>query len=299
MKPHTFDQYKDKYETISLERNDEGILLVRIHDIDEPDQPIRYYGRDRPYGWQHAHTEWSHCFYDISRDYDNEVIILTGTGDKFIGTDEDRRPALDAAMVGRFPPTHPDHFDHIYHNGKQLQQNLLNIECPVIGVANGPAVAHAELLLLSDIVLCAEHAEFQDQPHFETGMLVPGDSVGLVFPLLMGHNRGSYFLLTGQTLSASEALQYGLVNEVHPGAALLDRAYELARRILKRPKLVRRYSRAVLRQSIKEKMLAHVGFALALEGLAGAGRRVEADTKSRGSQQSSTFGFSIAPDQGI
>lgn len=66
---------------------------------------------------------------------------------------------------------------------------------------------------------------------------MPGDGVHIVFPLLMGMNRGRYFLLTGQTLSAMEAKQIGLVSEVLPRKELLPRAWTLARQLLQRPAL--------------------------------------------------------------
>ena len=51
----------------------------------------------------------------------------------------------------------------------------------MIAAVNGPALIHAELAVLCDIVLAAETAEFQDAPHFPMG-LVPGDGVHVVWP---------------------------------------------------------------------------------------------------------------------
>ena len=48
----------------------------------------------------------------------------------------------------------------------------------------------------------------------------------VIWPLLLGPNRGRYFLLTGQTLSAQEALTLGVVNEVVPHEQVLGRAWE-------------------------------------------------------------------------
>src|ERR1700761_4177731 len=62
--------------------------------------------------------------------------------------------------------------------------NLLNIEVPVIAAINGPAWRHYEIPLLSDIVLAAHTAAFQDSAHFMSGML-PADGMHIVMPLLM------------------------------------------------------------------------------------------------------------------
>jgi enoyl-CoA hydratase/carnithine racemase len=89
-----------------------------------------------------------------------------------------------------------------------------------------------------------------------------------VWPLLLGPNRGRYFLLTGQKLSAHEALKLGVVNEVLPRERLLPRARELAREICKRPALAQRYARVAMTQMLKQEMLDGLGYGIALESLA-------------------------------
>ena len=119
------------------------------------------------------------------------------------------------------------------------------------------------------LLLAAEHTTFQDSAHFPNGT-VPGDGVHIVWPLVLGTNRGRYFLLTGQKISAQEALTLGVVNEVLPRDRVLPRAWELAEQIAKRPTLAIRYARVAMTQTLKRMMLDHLGYGLALEGL-GAG----------------------------
>ena len=148
--------------------------------------------------------------------------------------------------------------------------NHLNIEVPIIAAVNGPALIHAELAVLCDIVLAVEHAEFQDAPHFPNG-IVPGDGVHVIWPLVLGPNRGRYFLLTGQKLSAREAFKLGVVSEsCHPSDCWRE-LWELARQIVVRPSLSVCYARVAITQQLKKLMLENLGYGLALEGL-GAGQ---------------------------
>ena len=123
-------------------------------------------------------------------------------------------------------------------------------------------------------MLAAEEAEFQDSGHFMNG-LVPGDGVHIVYPLLMGLNRGRYFLLTGQTLSSHQAMDMGLVNEVMPKDQLLGRAWELAEQLAQQPTLVLRYTRVLLTQNLKRQMHDLLGYGLALEGLGSAQSKID------------------------
>jgi enoyl-CoA hydratase/carnithine racemase len=209
------------------------------------------------------HAQFGPAFYDIGRDPENKIVIMTGTGDSFI---EEINPDILSERLPKSKIT-PTIWDHIYSDAKRLLTNLLDIEVPIIAAVNGPVNIHAELAVLSDIVLAAEHAAFADAPHFPNG-LVPGDGVHVVWPYLLGRNRGRYFLLTGQRLSAREAQQLGVVNEVLPADKLMPRARELARQILRQPPLTVRYARVVMVQELKKLMVEHLSHGLALQGMA-------------------------------
>jgi enoyl-CoA hydratase/carnithine racemase len=122
-------------------------------------------------------------------------------------------------------------------------------------------------------VLAADDVQFQDSAHFPNGM-VPGDGMHIVYPLLLGWNRGRYFLLTGQTLDAKKALELGLVSELLPRADLLPRAWALARQIAQQSALLLRYTRVLFTQPLKKQLVEYLGYGLALEGLSVVDRTV-------------------------
>jgi enoyl-CoA hydratase/carnithine racemase len=237
--------YAPRYEHVAMTRDEHGVLEMRLHTD------------GGPLVWgDAAHTELVYAFTDVGGDPDNRVVILTGTGDRFIAN-------LDDSWVGAMTP---NKWDKIYAHGKRLLQRLLEIPVPVIAAINGPATVHAELAVLSDIVIAADHAYISDAPHFRFGT-VPSDGVHIVWPLLLGYNRGRYFLLTAQRLSASEARDLGVVNEVLPADRLMDRAYELAHGLARQPDMTLRYARDAMTQRLKRLILDDLAYGLALEGL--------------------------------
>ncbi len=243
-----FSDYAKKYGSINFSREN-GVLEVALHT------------RGGPPKWgttlNSLHAELPNAFLDIARDPENKVVILTGTDESFITTFdfEDMSQEGQATMWPR-----------IYEEGVGLLNNLLAIPVPVIGAVNGPAYIHAELLVLSDIVLAADHAEIADLAHVP-GRTVPGDGVHVIWPMLLGPNRGRYFLLTGQRINAQEAKQLGVVGEVLPPGELLPRARALGAQLAQLPTPILRYTRQVLVHDLRCRMMNGLSSGLAHEAL--------------------------------
>jgi len=239
-------EYEHRYSRAAL-RREGGVLEIRLHD-----------GQDGSLVWDEpAHRELPELFVDVASDGDNHVVILTGSGDDFCAS---VNPAGWENATSRT-------YDKIFTEGRRLLGNLLDIEVPVIGAINGPARLHAELIVLSDIVLAAEHTVLQDGFHFPYA--VPGDGVHSVWTSLLGPNQGRYFLLTQQEIDAHEAQRRGVVHEVLPAQELLPRAWELAQHLDEQDPLVLKYSRLAITHALKRQVLQDLPYGLALEGLAG------------------------------
>ncbi len=240
--------YAKKYDTLRIRRED-GILEVAMHT---GGGPLRWS--------RQTHAELEEAFMHIGRDRENKVVILTGTGAEFSGPVPD--PAANKAAHRK---TTADVVE-LGWEVKGLLSNILAVDVPMIAAVNGPALRHAELPMLCDVVLAAETAEFKDSAHF-VGGLVPGDGVHIVFPAVMGLNRARYFLLTGQTVKARQALDFGMVNEVLPAGELLPRAWELARQIASQPDLVRRYARLLITEPLRRQIAELLPYGFALEAI--------------------------------
>ena len=211
------------------------------------------------------HRAFIPVFADIHHDPENECVILTGTGDSFLASFDDRSWDRNG-FRGEFGHEHG--YDLFYVDQTKEPFALLNLEIPVIAAINGPLFIHAELALLNDIVLCSDNTTIKDG-HFANIGIVPGDGVHTLFRELLGHVRGRYFLLTGQTIGAEEALRLGLVSEVLPLPKLLDRAWEIARTLfMTRDRIQRRITRAVFIQPWRELFTRELAFGQGFESWA-------------------------------
>lgn len=248
-----FTEYSNRYKYIALSRDDQGVLTMRLHDD----------GRPMRWGFP-QHEEVADCLLQISRDRGNKVVIVTGTGDKFIDEFD-----IEAGGDENFKPTFAEFTNLHMSVGIRLLQNHVDVEVPMIGVINGPASIHAEIAVLCDIVLCADDAFVSDSPHFIQG-LVPGDGVHIVWPELLGLNRGRYFLLTGEKIYAEEAKRLGIVAEVMPRDKLQDRAQALADKLAQQNDIVLRHTRAVIVQKLRKQILDLLPFGLSAMWGAGA-----------------------------
>lgn len=232
------DDYAEKWQDYFAFKREDGVLEVRMHSEGGPAR------------WDlELHKAFIPVFADIHHDPETECVILTGTGDTFLDTfDEESWTRNDF----RTEFEHRHGYDVFYLDQTKEPFALLNMEIPIISAINGPLFIHAELALLNDIVLASENATIKDA-HFSGVGIVPGDGVHTLFRELMGHNRGKYFLYTGQTLDADQCLDLGLVNEVLPQDKLLDRAWELATDLfMTRDRIQRRLTRALFVQPWRE-----------------------------------------------
>jgi enoyl-CoA hydratase len=199
----------------------------------------------------------ANAFRAFDADADLTVAILTGAGGNFCaGADlkavaEGKGNRIDADGDGPMGPSR------------------MMLSKPVIAAVEGHAVAGGlELALWCDLRVAARDATFGVYCRRFGVPLIDGGTVRL--PRLIGASRAMDMILTGRSVGAEEALQWGLANRLcEPGAAL-QTAKTIAHDLARLPQVCMRNDRlsALSQWSLSEEQALAAEFALGLKTLA-------------------------------
>ena len=166
-----------------------------------------------------------------------KVIILTGTDPAFsAGVDfsELADPNTDFNEIG------------------PLSGPFFSSDIPVIGAVNGAAYTGGlELALTCTSLIASEKAIFADT-HAKMGMM-PGWGLSVHLPIAVGPARAHQMMTSGQPISASQAHEWGLVNEVVSHELLMKRTREVATAITQQEISVIRKIGALSNQNRRER----------------------------------------------
>jgi enoyl-CoA hydratase len=182
------------------------------------------------------------AFERVGRESDDvRAVILTGAGERAFsaGTDISELSSLDAdgARLASL-------------RGQGVCELIEDCEAPVIAAVNGVAAGGGcELALSCHLRLASSAARFS-LPEIRLGM-IPAYGGTQRAPRDVGTSRALELMLTGQTLSAGDALRYGLVNRVVEPARLLTEAQALARSIAELAPLAIRACLKAVRRGIE------------------------------------------------
>jgi cyclohexa-1,5-dienecarbonyl-CoA hydratase len=124
----------------------------------------------------------------------------------------------------------PDRVFQTLEAFNRVFQAISEISKPLIVVVNGPAIgAGSELVAFGDMVIATPNARFA-QPEVKMGVFPP--FAAIMLPAVIGPKKTYELILTGQGLSAEEALALGFVNRVVPEAGLQGTVDELVAKII-------------------------------------------------------------------
>ncbi len=165
------------------------------------------------------------------------VAVITGAGDRAfsVGGDLYQRKNMTKEQWLRQRQV----FDRLLYTLRQLRR-------PIIAAVHGMAYGGGcEIAISTDFIIASEDARF-GQPEALVG-LSAGGGAPVFLPRLLPVGMAMQMLMTGEPITAQEALRLGLVNEVHPRAQLMDAVLGIAERIAgNSPTAVQSVKRAVL-----------------------------------------------------
>jgi crotonobetainyl-CoA hydratase len=171
------------------------------------------------------------------------VLIITGTGDRAFCAGSD----LKAKAAGELDVT--EEMDRWGYAG--IVRHF--VDKPVIAAVNGYALGGGtEIALSCDLVVASEHATF-GLPEPLHGLLAGAGGL-LRLPRQIPLKVAMNCILTGESLSAAEALRWGLINRVVPHAQLLDAAIEMATKICAASPLAIRASKQIVYRGLDQSL---------------------------------------------
>jgi len=202
---------------------------------------------NRPQARNAFNNQLLHDFMDAleSFDRDNAVgaLVITGNDKAFAAgadikemADADLRQMLDSQFIASFG-------------------RLNALRKPVIAAVSGWALGGGcEVALACDMIVASETAKF-GQPEIGIGV-IPGAGGTQRLPLAVGKSIAMEMILNNRTLSAQEALQFGMVNRVVPVNRYLEEAVALAAEVAARAPLAVRAAKKLINQAFEGPLAA-------------------------------------------
>lgn len=234
------------YEQAGIDVRSEG--AVRVVTLNRPDE-LNAFSED-------LHAQFVDLWADVGRDEDARAVLLTGAGSAFSAGgsyDDFENRRVDMAVRRRS-----------LRLARRLVEEMLGVAVPVVAAVNGPAVGlGCTVATLCDIVFMAEDAFFADT-HVSVA-LVAGDGGAVTWPAHTSLLRAKQYLLSGDRVSAAEAVSIGLANFAVPADRLLDEALAYAQRLAAQPAQAVQETKAILNQHLRANAVRALGYGLAAE----------------------------------
>jgi len=216
-----------KFDTIKVElEEDLGIATIIINK-----PPVNALGSD-DYG------ELYEALYKLGKNKAIRVLILTAEGEKLFvgGSDVKEFTALD----GDTGPLYTE-------RNNNVRAYLYNFPKPVICALNGSAFGGGVgLAICCDIRICVPEAKFNLG---EINMGILGLTQHFTARCFNGSARKMVY--TGERITANEAMQIGLIDEIHPREELIPRARQIAKEIASKSPLAIQYAKQCMIEAEK------------------------------------------------
>jgi len=196
------------YETIAYEKKDNvaWITLNRPDVLNAQNDTLR--------------SEMLAVLDEARNDDDVHIIVLTGSGRAFSA----------GADISEFPKMHPVDCIQDFRGARRFYEVMREVPKPIIAMVNGFALGGGcEAAMACDIIIASEKAKF-GQPEVKIG-IIPGGGGTQMLPRLVGEKKAKELILTGDFITAEEALRLGLINKVVPPEQLQEAVDEMVAKL--------------------------------------------------------------------
>jgi enoyl-CoA hydratase/carnithine racemase len=201
------------YETIEYETREKGIGIVSLN------RPRKY----NMVNWEMMEELgdlWKERLYDL----DTRVVVLRGNGEKGFCAGLDARETLKKTKG-----MNTDQFYRFQARLGRLTLAMRRIPQPIVCAVHGPAAGLGfSFALASDIRVISKDARFS-AAYINIGLGGADMACSYFLPRIIGAGRAYEFMLTGNFMSAEEAVSLGFVSRSVERDDLLETALELAR----------------------------------------------------------------------
>ncbi len=198
------------YETLIPEVRDQVLLL----QLNRPDAMNALNAR--------MFDDLDEFFTEGYKEFTSRVIIITGIGEKAFAAGAD---------IKELNGLNRDQAEKLSRKGQIIFQKIEEFHLPVIAAVNGFSLGGGcELAMACHVRIASKNAKF-GQPEVNLG-IIPGYGGTQRLIQLIGKGKATELLLTGDMLSADDALQYGLVTHVLEADQLIEKAMEISKKII-------------------------------------------------------------------
>lgn len=170
------------------------------------------------------------------------VIIISGSNGNFsVGGDFNELERL--RLAGREPMA------ELFDNFRAACNEIGKLPVPVIAAVEGYAMAGGfELMQSCDIAIVSENCRLADT-HSNHGQ-VPGGGGSQMLPRLVGRQRASAHILTGDRLTAADAVAWGLAYKSFPAESFSHEVELLARKLADKDPVALAKSKRLIREGL-------------------------------------------------
>jgi len=192
-----------------------------------------------------------------SVDEDVFVVVITGSGDKAFSA------GADVAQYVTRVPSYVVSQKYVTRPFELIR----NMTKPVVAMVNGLALgAGCELMISCDIIIASDDVKL-GQTEVRVG-LIPGGGGTQVLPRIVGEKKAKELIFTGAMISAQEAMQLGIVNQVVPREQLREATQKMVDSLLRNSPAIIGLAKIAINRSLEVPLQAGMSYERDLFALA-------------------------------